>query len=124
MFCSRLLKYLDEKDISATFFVVGSRVVEKPDILREEYMSGHEISVHTWSHRRLTTLTTEQIVAELGFTREAIKQVLGVTPTTMRPPQGDIGVYSVTHAPTAAHRLYCLQMTGFALFPWPWVSFP
>lgn len=108
MFCSRLLKYLDEKDISATFFVVGSRVVEKPDILREEYMSGHEISVHTWSHRRLTTLTTEQIVAELGFTREAIKQVLGVTPTTMRPPQGDIGMYSVTHAPTATHRLYCL----------------
>ena len=105
IFCSRLLKYLDEKDISATFFVVGSRVVEKPDILREEYMSGHEISVHTWSHRRLTTLTTEQIVAELGFTREAIKQVLGVTPTTMRPPQGDIGVYSVTHAPTATHRL-------------------
>lgn len=34
----------------ATFFVVGSRVIEYPDVLREEYMSGHEISVHTWSH--------------------------------------------------------------------------
>ena len=88
-----LLKFLDEKDITATFFVVGSRVVEKPNILVEEYMSGHEISVHTWSHRLLTTLTNQQIVAELGFTREAIKQVLGVTPTTMRPPQGDIGMH-------------------------------
>jgi len=94
----KLLKYLDEKDIKATFFVVGSRVIERPTILIEEYMSGHEISVHTWSHRLLTTLTNEQIVAELAFTREAIKQVLGVTPTTMRPPQGDIGMLPATPA--------------------------
>ena len=39
----------------------------------------------------LTSLTNEQIVAELGWTRKAIKTVLGVTPTTMRPPYGDIG---------------------------------
>jgi len=85
-----LLDYLTEKDLTATFFVVGSRVVERPDLLIEEYMNGHEISVHTWSHRALTTLTNEQIVAELGWTRKAIKDVLGVTPTTMRPPYGDI----------------------------------
>lgn len=35
-------------------------------------------------------LTTEQIVAELGYTRKAIKDVLGVTPILMRPPYGDI----------------------------------
>ncbi|KIY71912.1 carbohydrate esterase family 4 protein [Cylindrobasidium torrendii FP15055 ss-10] len=86
----KLLKYLDEKDISATFFVVGSRVIERPAILVQEYMSGHEIAVHTWSHTHLTQQTTEQIVAELGWTRKAIKEVLGVTPTTMRPPYGDI----------------------------------
>ncbi|KAF9006049.1 hypothetical protein BDQ17DRAFT_1239435 [Cyathus striatus] len=85
-----LLDYLDKQDISATFFVVGSRVIERPTILLEEYMAGHEISVHTWSHRPLTSLTNEQVVAELGWTRKAIKRVLGVTPTTMRPPFGDI----------------------------------
>jgi len=85
-----LLNYLDEKDISATFFVVGSRVIERPNIVIEEYMKGHEISVHTWSHRPLTSLTNEQVVAELGWTRKAIKNVLGITPTTMRPPYGDI----------------------------------
>lgn len=46
-----LLDYLKAKDISATFFVVGSRVIERPNVLVEEYMSGHEISVHTWSHK-------------------------------------------------------------------------
>ncbi|TFK26208.1 hypothetical protein FA15DRAFT_755226 [Coprinopsis marcescibilis] len=85
-----LLNYLDQRNLHATFFVVGSRVIERPSILIEEYMQGHEISVHTWSHRPLTSLTTEEVVAELGWTRRAIKAVLGVTPTTMRPPFGDI----------------------------------
>jgi hypothetical protein len=31
-------------------------------------------------------------VAELGWTRKAIKSVIGVTPLTMRPPYGDIGI--------------------------------
>jgi peptidoglycan/xylan/chitin deacetylase (PgdA/CDA1 family) len=85
-----LLSYLKEKQVSATFFVVGSRVVSYPGILINEYMAGHEISVHTWSHPHLTALTNAQIVAELGWTRKAIQSVLGVTPTTMRPPYGDI----------------------------------
>ena len=39
----------------------------------------------------MTTLTNAQIVAELGWTRKAIKSILGVTPLTMRPPFGDMG---------------------------------
>jgi peptidoglycan/xylan/chitin deacetylase (PgdA/CDA1 family) len=38
----------------------------------------------------LTTLTNEQIIAELGWSKKAIKDVLGVTPNMMRPPFGDI----------------------------------
>ncbi|KAH9975722.1 hypothetical protein BGW80DRAFT_1168897 [Lactifluus volemus] len=86
----KLLNYLTKENILATFFVVGSRVVERPGVLIEEYMAGHEVSVHTWSHRPLTSLTNEQVVAELGWTRRAIQAVLGITPTTMRPPYGDI----------------------------------
>ncbi|KAJ6581925.1 hypothetical protein B0H19DRAFT_929585 [Mycena capillaripes] len=89
-YSTNLLTYLAAKSISATFFVVGSRVIEYPGILINEYMAGHEIGVHTWSHPHLTTLTNAQIVAELGWTRKAIQTVLGVTPTTMRPPYGDI----------------------------------
>ncbi|KAJ7711446.1 chitin deacetylase [Mycena metata] len=89
-YSTNLLQFLKQENVSATFFVVGSRVIEYPSILINEYMAGHEISVHTWSHPHLTALTTQQIVAELGWTRKAIQAVLGVTPTTMRPPYGDI----------------------------------
>ena len=54
------------------------------------FPSGHQLSVHTWSHPFLTTLTNEQIIAELGWTKKAIKDITGVTPNTMRPPYGDI----------------------------------
>jgi len=69
---------------------VGSRAVSEPTVLQREYMSGHQIGVHTWSHTALTTQTNEEIIAELGWTKKIIYDVTGVTPTTMRPPYGDI----------------------------------
>jgi peptidoglycan/xylan/chitin deacetylase (PgdA/CDA1 family) len=98
---------LDSKDIKATFFLIGGNVISHPETVVYQHMTGHEIGmhglsplffldvlvplgVHTWSHPALTTLTNEQVVAELGWTREAIKQVTGVTPVFFRPPYGDI----------------------------------
>ncbi|KAH8075868.1 carbohydrate esterase family 4 protein [Cristinia sonorae] len=89
-YTQKLLNYMDSMNMKATFFVVGSRALEYPNLLIEEYMAGHEISVHTWAHPPLTSRTTAQIVAELGWTRLIIQKVLGITPTTMRAPYGDI----------------------------------
>jgi len=85
-----LLDYLNEHKVSTTFFVVGSRVISRPEMLQSEYMAGHQIAVHTWSHPPLTTLTNEQIVAELGWSKQVIKDTIGVTPLYMRPPYGDL----------------------------------
>jgi len=85
-----LLDYLDQTSLKATFFAVGSRCVQFPHTLQLEYMKGHQIGVHTWSHPPLTTLTNDEIIAELGWTKQIIKDVLGVTPNMMRPPFGDI----------------------------------
>lgn len=85
-----LLRYLDQQKLKTTFFVVGSRVLSRPAMLQYEYQTGHQISIHTWSHPYLTTLSNAEIVAELGWSKKVIKDVLGVTPNTMRPPYGDI----------------------------------
>ncbi|EUC58250.1 polysaccharide deacetylase from carbohydrate esterase family CE10 protein, putative [Rhizoctonia solani AG-3 Rhs1AP] len=85
-----LLQYLDQQNLKSTFFIVGSRAISRPEMVQTEYMGGHQLSVHTWSHPSLTTLTNEQIIAELGWTKKAMKDITGVTPNTMRPPYGDI----------------------------------
>lgn len=86
----QLLNDLNDNNLKATFYAVGSRVFYNPKTLQAEYMLGHQIAVHTWSHPALTSLTNEQIVAELGWTMIVIKEVLGVTPNTFRPPYGDL----------------------------------
>jgi hypothetical protein len=86
-----LLDYLQTKDIRATFFIVGSRAKQYPATLLRSFQEGHQIAVHTWSHRALTTLSTEQVVAELHTTIRAIEQIIGTRPLYMRPPFGDIG---------------------------------
>lgn len=86
----QLLNYLESQNLKTTFFIVGSRALSRQDLLRYEYMNGHQLSVHTWSHPALTTQTNEQVLLELAWTMEVIRQVTGVTPVTMRPPYGDI----------------------------------
>ncbi|KAI8995410.1 hypothetical protein BD414DRAFT_409519 [Trametes punicea] len=85
-----LLSYLDAQNLKATFFVVGSRAISYPALLQEEYMAQHQLAVHTWSHPPLTTLTNEQVIAELGWSKKIIKDVTGVTPRMWRPPYGDV----------------------------------
>lgn len=89
-YTQNLLQYLDQVNLKSTFFVIGSRAISLPNVLREEYMSGHHIGVHTWSHPMMTTLTNEEVIAELGWTKKIIQDVLGVTPLYWRPPYGDI----------------------------------
>jgi hypothetical protein len=89
-YTSNLLDYLDQENLKSTFFVVGSRVISFPSTLQTQFMAGHHIAVHTWSHPSLTSLSNEQIIAELGWSKKVIKDVLGVTPNMMRPPFGDI----------------------------------
>ena len=74
----RLLNYMVENDLKATFFVVGSRAISRPQMLQYEYMAGNQISVHTWAHPPLTTRTNDEIVAELGWSKEAIRQIVSL----------------------------------------------
>lgn len=70
--------------------MVGGQVVSFPDHTLRAYKAGHELAMHTWSHNYMTTLTNEQIVAELKWNELAIKEVTGVSPKFFRPPYGDI----------------------------------
>lgn len=42
-------RILQEKKLTASFFIVGSRVLEYPDVLREQVAQGHHIGMHSKS---------------------------------------------------------------------------
>lgn len=85
-------------------------------------MSGHQIAVHTWSHPYLTTLTNEQIIAELGWTKKIMRDVTGVTPNMMRPPFGDIEYVLKTIFVPAKVDALCHLVTEFVTSRLRWVS--
>ncbi|KAI8971940.1 hypothetical protein BDF20DRAFT_995716 [Mycotypha africana] len=74
----------------ATLFFVGSNVVYYPEAAQRALSDGHTLCSHTWSHPLMTTLTNEEIVAQLYWTQRAIKETTGVTPKCWRPPYGDV----------------------------------
>ncbi|KAI1316394.1 chitin deacetylase [Mortierella claussenii] len=86
----RLYDNLLAHNQKATLFIVGSRAISFPATLKRAYNEGHHIAIHTWSHPEMTSLTNEQIVAELKWTEKAIFNTIGVTPLYWRPPYGDV----------------------------------
>ncbi len=63
-----VLSYLQNNNIKATFSLIGSQIIQFPTIALTEFQLGHQIVVHTWSHRALTSLSTPVIIAELEWT--------------------------------------------------------
>lgn len=84
----RLLDMLRERNIKATFYVIGRSVDMYPHIVRRIVAEGHEIGNHTWTHRKLTALSDASVRMEMDRTRDVIVAACGVKPRTMRPPYG------------------------------------
>lgn len=84
----RLVESLDRASISATFFMLFSRVERYPDIAELVRASGHEVALHGLDHRRLTDLTPTEAYSSLAVGKHALEQALGVSVFWYRPPYG------------------------------------
>ena len=83
----QLLDILKQEGISATFFVVGSRMKENPDLVKRIVTEGHEIANHTQNHYRLPTLKQDQMRRELNDADINLFRITGTHfNSLMRPP--------------------------------------
>ncbi|MBO9606423.1 MAG: polysaccharide deacetylase family protein [Paenibacillaceae bacterium] len=83
-----LLGTLSKHKAKAIFFVLGSKVKQNPDLLKQIYASGHTIGNHTWSHSQLNKLSDAQGDEEFDSTQRIIRETIGITPVFFRPPNG------------------------------------
>jgi peptidoglycan-N-acetylglucosamine deacetylase len=75
-------------DTKATFFMVGERVLEAPDVAREVVARGHAVAIHGHRHRNLLRLSPAAIARDFDAAYDAIATHTGTTPTLHRPPYG------------------------------------
>jgi peptidoglycan/xylan/chitin deacetylase (PgdA/CDA1 family)/glycosyltransferase involved in cell wall biosynthesis len=87
----RMLDLLASAGQKATFFVVGRRAKEHPELLRRIHAEGHEIANHTFDHPRVeesldVAASRHQILA----TQEVVVRICGESarPRWFRPPWG------------------------------------
>ncbi len=87
-YTSAILDCLKENQASATFFVLGSRADDFPQLLQRMVLEGNEIGNHTFTHKQLTTLSKANIEEEISATQESIHDVTNRYPKVIRPPYG------------------------------------
>lgn len=109
LFTRQALDALDAHDAKATFFCIGSKLVEHQELASEIARRGHELSNHSMTHPALSGLAYRSIVSEFDsvFSLTGSDRSHLVTPRLIRPPFGTINLgvlrYCVFHG---AHIVY------------------
>ena len=105
----RLLDLLKERNIKATFFMIGQNAERNPNIVKRILAEGHEIGNHSWTHPQLSKLSDERVTDEITKTQDAIKAACGYTPVILRPPYGAI---------TARQKEWIEKQFGLSVIIW------
>ena len=99
----QILDVLEQRGVTATFFLTGSYIRDNPDLVRRIAAAGHEVGNHTWSHPHLTSwdrtrrhdtlpgLSHAFIERELTSTAQAFEAATGRPMTALwRAPFGEV----------------------------------
>ena len=100
----RILDILEKYGAKATFFTLASQLdyngtadentgetfaERNAKLIKRAYDLGMQIGTHTYNHKNLNTLSTEEIQKELRTACEKVEAITGAKITIMRPPYGN-----------------------------------
>lgn len=88
VYTEKLLDGLKERNVRATFFVLGEKAKANPEIIERMSREGHIIGNHTYTHIQLRSSNREKFRNELILTNEVISELTGKEVQYVRPPYG------------------------------------
>lgn len=83
-----VLEVLRDHGATATFFLAGEQVAQRPALAAEIVAAGHRVELHCYRHRNLLRLTTRQFLDDAERARAAIEEASGQAVEDYRPPYG------------------------------------
>jgi peptidoglycan-N-acetylglucosamine deacetylase len=89
LFTPKVLDVLKQHKVKATFFLMGKRVREHPDVVKRIVNEGHVIGNHTWTHPNLNKLSGAAAKNELVKTQQSLYAITGFKSALFRPPYGN-----------------------------------
>jgi peptidoglycan/xylan/chitin deacetylase (PgdA/CDA1 family) len=90
-----ILDLLKEAAVVATFFMIGERVRQYPDLARRVFHEGHQIANHSDRHVAFRSLVPSVCKREMEKADRTFRAVMGIAPRFYRPPKGLINRYVV-----------------------------
>lgn len=73
IFTPQILDVLKEKNVKATFFVIGKRAEGYPKVMRRIVDESHLVGNHTWSHPNIMKISLEDAKQEVLKTEKLLK---------------------------------------------------
>lgn len=111
----KILDILKEKNVKATFFVIGKEIEGKEDILKRVFNEGHSIGLHSFSHERNNIYSSnENFLNEMIKTQKLIKKEIGISPNILRFP---FGTNNMTYRITPS-MVSLLHNNNFKIYDW------
>ena len=112
-----ILDALHKHQVHATFFVVGTLIREKPELIREISDAGHTVGTHTMTHPDMSGISTKEAFQKQLEDVEALyKDATGNEMTKFyRPPQG---IYSTDNLQMAKDLGYSTFFWSLAYVDW------
>ncbi len=83
-----ILATLEEYNVKATFFLLGSWANDYIEEVQKIYDAGHEIGNHSYSHNDMPSMTYENIILDIQKCNEIVRNITGHSPTLFRAPSG------------------------------------
>lgn len=87
-YTKKLLDGLRERDVKASFFLIGKSIPGNEELVKQMQEDGHLIGTHCYSHEDLTKMSAEKACAEIFKTNGLIADITGMEPEYIRPPYG------------------------------------
>lgn len=90
-----ILDILKQEQVKATFFLLGNKLHEYPDVVKRIYNENHAIGNHSYTHvyKKLYD-SPDSYIDELQQADDAFIEILGVRPLITRAPGGTAGNFN------------------------------
>ena len=116
-YTEQLLQVLAKEQVKATFFVVGEKAAEQPELIRKMQQAGHELALHSQVHRDQLKLPAEAVADNLAQGKAALEGITGVPTKFFRPPHG-FKDWTVMAEAEKAH----LEVVNWSVIPRDWTN--
>ena len=116
-FTQELIAVLKEKQVKATFFVVGNNASKYPEVVRDVATQGHEVALHAGEHKDFLKLNSSELAENISSGKKMLEELTGKPVKYMRPPHG-FRDWAVMEEATRAG----LKIANWSVIPRDWTN--